>query len=64
MIYARCDLKRGWHFVILLQRDESDGHVFVQWTRNEFIMYVFASIKIVIGNNRIFNMGMRDKSEK
>lgn len=64
MINTRCDLKRGWHFVILLQRDESDGSVFIQWACNEFVMYIFAGSKIVIGNNRIFNMGMRHDSEK
>ncbi len=64
IVNTRGDLKRGWCFVTLLQWDESDGRVFVQWTRNEFIMYVFASIKIVISNNRIFNMGMDHEGTK
>lgn len=64
MINTRCYFKRRGHFIILLQRDESDCGAFIQRICDKFIMYVFASSKVVIGNDRIFNAGMSRKCEK
>lgn len=48
----------------MFQRNECKGRILVLWTHNKLVMCIPSGVKIVIGNNRMLNMGMSHKTKK
>ncbi|BDN98628.1 hypothetical protein KAM621c_37330 [Citrobacter braakii] len=48
----------------MFQRDERKGRILVLWAQNKLVMCIPSGVKIIIGNNRVLNVGMGQKTKK